>query len=86
MSQYSPTQLRRIWDEGYEMSGLDPALWRRDKYGSIMCFSQYGKETVYGWEVDHIYPESKGGSDAYFNLQPLYWRNNRMKGNKINYY
>tara|TARA_B110000977_G_scaffold100834_1_gene132274 strand:- start:179 stop:703 length:525 start_codon:yes stop_codon:yes gene_type:complete len=35
------------------------------------------------WEVDHIYPVSKGGSFHYTNTQPLWKEENREKGDKI---
>ena len=35
------------------------------------------------WEIDHIYPVSKGGSFHYTNTQPLTIEENRSKGNKI---
>ncbi|MEM6899916.1 MAG: HNH endonuclease domain-containing protein [Pseudomonadota bacterium] len=36
-----------------------------------------------GWQVDHIWPRSKGGSDARRNLQALQTRANKRKSNKI---
>ncbi|WP_417736098.1 HNH endonuclease [Rosistilla oblonga] len=33
-----------------------------------------------GWEIDHIVPVSKAGTDQLSNLQPMHWQNNRVKG------
>ncbi|WP_299832110.1 HNH endonuclease domain-containing protein [uncultured Roseobacter sp.] len=35
-----------------------------------------------GWQVDHIWPRSKGGSDARRNLQALQTGANKRKSNK----
>ena len=38
-----------------------------------------------GWEIDHLKPVSKGGTDHLNNLAPTYWHKNRQKGNKYPY-
>jgi hypothetical protein len=69
-----------VWRKGRVIDKFDPAVWRWDMCGSVMCYDDYGTETKYGWEIDHIYPKAKGGSNNLDNLQPLYWQNNRRKG------
>jgi len=54
--------------------------FRIDRYDNIMKRGEYGKQTAYGWEIDHSNPISKNGTDHLNNLQPLHWRANREKG------
>jgi len=49
------------------------------KFTPEMNWDNYGKY----WEIDHIYPLSKGGSFHYTNTQPLSVIENRIKSNKI---
>ena len=56
---------------------------RRDICGQKIYFDQYGNtKSPYGWEIDHIRPVTKGGSNKIENLQPLLWKTNRHKSNK----
>ena len=43
-----------------------------------MNWDNYGEY----WEIDHIYPLSKGGSFHYINTQPLTVLENQIKSNK----
>ena len=54
--------------------------------GSLMRYEDYGNiNAAFGWEIDHIHPVSRGGTDEIANLQPLYWENNRQKKNRLNW-
>ena len=73
-----------VWCMGTPIPGYDPAVMRYDCEGSIMLYSQHGNcDSEYGWQIDHIHPRSKGGSDLLSNLQPLNWRNNQRKKDKV---
>jgi 5-methylcytosine-specific restriction endonuclease McrA len=68
-----------VWNKGRVIQGYDARIWRYDICGSVMKYSDHGTEGTYGWEIDHIKPTAKGGSDDLANLQPLQWENNRRK-------
>ncbi len=73
-----------VWSLGRPIPGYVSTAMRYDCEGNIILFSQHGNcDSEYGWEIDHKHPKSKGGSDELWNLQPLHWRNNRRKGNKV---
>lgn len=70
-----------VWKKGKPIQGYDISLWCRDCYGATINYSDHGDiNSKYGWEIDHIVPKAKGGSDDLINLQPLQWENNRKKG------
>jgi len=75
------------------MSYDENEVWTRhfgnEQWGSDVCGAKIYKgahgdtNSKHGWEVDHIIPESEGGTDAYSNLRPLHWKNNRAKGDEL---
>jgi len=59
----------------------DPKVWRYDFCGQPINYFEHGNtNSKHGWEIDHIKPTAKGGSDTLDNRQPLQWENNRAKG------
>lgn len=78
---FAQTTVGAVWRKGRVISGYDPAQVRSDICGKTMKLSDYGNtNSQYGWEVDHIKPVAKGGTDDLSNLQPLQWDDNRRKG------
>lgn len=79
-SEKLSSQKLLVWEKAYTIPGLESTIWRQDQYGSIINYNQYGnRQSPYGWEIDHITPKSKGGSDLLFNLRPLQWKNNAKR-------
>ena len=78
---------RAVWQKARPIDGYDSKLWRRDVCGHAMKYTEHGNtNSEYGWEIDHIVPTAKGGRDTLDNLQPLYWENNRRKGDTSPWY
>lgn len=56
------------------------AEWATDCDGRTIKRSDYGKETEYGWEIDHITPTALGGLDHWSNKRPRHCRGNASAG------
>jgi 5-methylcytosine-specific restriction endonuclease McrA len=76
-------QIDKAWNNAKAVRGKDPKLYRQDPYGTIIYKRSYGKDSRMGWEVDHIKPIARGGSDAIRNVQALHTEKNREKSDSL---
>ena len=77
---FSEYTVQKVWEKGTVVAGNKPNDWRKDQCGAWIGRSYYGnRNSQYGWEIDHIKPESKGGGDELSNLRPLQWENNAVR-------
>ena len=70
--------IEAVWNKAKPQPGY--TIFRSDACGKDIKRDEYGKQTKYGWEIDHKKPIAKDGTDDLDNLQPLYWETNRAKG------
>ena len=79
MAHFSDYIIDAVWQKATTVAGYDSQIWRKDFADAWIRRDHYGVEAKYGWEVDHLRPSSKGGSDELSNLNALHWKNNNKK-------
>ena len=48
----------KVWEKGRIIKNKNPKLYRKDKYGQIMFYQSYGKNTEMGWFIKNNKPVS----------------------------
>ena len=74
---------KKVFNHAKPIPGKNKNEYRKDPYGNQIKKSSYGKDTKQGWNIDHIKPQSKGGSDDIRNLQALQSHMNKSKGDTL---
>jgi 5-methylcytosine-specific restriction endonuclease McrA len=74
---------RKVFEKAKEVVGKDPKVYRQDPYGNIIYLYSHGKSTKMGWDVDHIIPIQRGGSNDIRNKQALSTHINRSKQDSL---
>lgn len=75
------------WENALAVEGYNPSTYRKDACGAWIAWDKYGvQESPYGWEIDHVYPRSKGGTARKENLRALQHQNNVSKGDSYPFY
>ena len=83
-SPFSDPMIERVWKMAIPYGVVSDCEVRIDACGTYMVRDLYGHPThKWAWEIDHILPVKRGGTDAIWNLQPLQRTNNRRKGSKF---
>lgn len=73
--------INRIWEKAQKVDNFDPKQFRKDACGAWIIRNHYGlRDSIYGWEIDHVFPQSLGGGDDEANLRAMQWENNMSKG------
>ena len=83
MANFSEEEISAIWKKALVVENVDSNEWRKDACEAWINRNKYGDESLYGWEIDHILPIAKGGTDQTDNLRAFHWKNNRSKGDNF---
>src|SRR4030042_887831 len=71
-------EIQQVWEKGEIVPNYDGDKYRKDQCRAWIIRDKYGdRNSIYGWEIDHIDPN---GGDDISNKRPLQWKNNVAKG------
>lgn len=71
MASWTEEIIQAVWEKGTKVQGYDYNVWRKDSCGAWINRNLHGSPSIneshtsYKWQIDHIKPESKGGTVVY---------------------
>lgn len=83
------------WQSACPIPGYDKNRIRQDACGALIAYADFNDhKSMFGWEIDHIYPVFKlkqlGISEKLWdnplNIRAFHWKNNRSKGSSYPMY
>lgn len=83
------------WQLACVIKGYNASRIRQDACGAFIAYDDFNnRKSMFGWEIDHIYPISKLKQmdvpeelwNHPLNLRALHWKNNCMKGDSYPMY
>lgn len=93
--KWTPYAKQRVWGKATLIDANNPESGKKDPCGACIKEEYYGdRNSIYGWEIDHIIPESvlkdvgvpQELIDDIDNLRPMHWRNNVQKSDDFPVY
>lgn len=80
---YSEDEIKNVWGKAKTIENKNSNIYRQDPYGNELYLHSYGKNGPKSWQIDHIKPISKGGSNDIRNLQALKTKINLEKSDSL---
>ncbi len=80
-NDFTDTDIWEIWGSIPECAGKKECI---DPWGRVIKRFEYGRKSNNGWNIDHVLPISRGGTNNKDNLQPLHWKSNKEKSDSPN--
>jgi len=71
--EFNDFTIVEVWKKAIPAKHFE--LYKKDCFGSLIFFDDFGIESENGWVIAHIIPVSNGGTDDIRNLQPVHWKN-----------
>ncbi len=87
--EYSRKQIDEAWERSQQVEGYDPKVCRKDPCGAWIKYDQYGEQSEYGWNIDHIMPKTLFELSRYEfseNRRAMHWENNNKKSDDFPIY